>query len=69
MEEKNYNTALSACQEFLEIFPKSYTMKCILSYIHRCLNNYKQAHLYLDEAIGLKRKNPIAWYIRGEIFF
>ena len=35
----------------------------------RCLNNYDQAYLYLDEAIELKKNNPIAWYIRGEFFF
>jgi len=44
-------------------------MRCVLAYIYRCLNNYKQAHSYLSEAIELKEKNPIAWYIRGEICF
>src|SRR5205085_2208733 len=42
---------------------------CILAYVYRCLNNYEQAHLYLNEAIRLKRKNPIVQYICGEIYF
>ena len=47
-------------------------MRCILAYIYRCLNNYEQALFYLDEAIDLKERNernPIAWYVRGEINF
>ncbi|GET56642.1 hypothetical protein GLOIN_2v1812174 [Rhizophagus irregularis DAOM 181602=DAOM 197198] len=37
------------------------------SNISKCLNNYEQAHFYLNEAIELKGKKPNAWYIRGEI--
>ncbi|GBC18334.2 hypothetical protein GLOIN_2v476723 [Rhizophagus irregularis DAOM 181602=DAOM 197198] len=39
------------------------------TYIYRCLNNYEQAHLYLNEAINLKPRRPIAYLIRGEILF
>ncbi|GBB99302.1 hypothetical protein RclHR1_03480006 [Rhizophagus clarus] len=67
--EKNYKNAEHWCKEFLKTFPKSYSMRCILAYTYRCLNNYKQAHLYLNEAIKLKEKKPIAWCIRGEIHF
>ena len=69
LEEKNYDKAILRCQEYLKNFPKSYTMRCILGYIYRCLNNYEQALLHLDEAIELKGRNPIAWYIYGEINF
>ena len=44
-------------------------MRCILAYIYRSLNKYDEALIYLKEAIDLKSRNPIAWYIRGEIFF
>src|SRR3954469_25146064 len=44
-------------------------MRCILAYAYRNLNNYKQSHLYLNEAIKLKITNPIAYYLRGEIYF
>jgi len=60
LDGKNYEKAEYWCKEFLKTFSKSYSIRCILAYTFRCLNNYKQAHLYLDEAIGLKRKNPIA---------
>ncbi|RIA84922.1 hypothetical protein C1645_831583 [Glomus cerebriforme] len=69
LNEKNYEKAEGYCKEFLKYYPKSYSMRCILAYTYRCLNNYKQAHLYLNEATKLKRKNPIAWYIYGEINF
>src|SRR5688572_25562464 len=69
LDEKNYEKAEYWCKEFLKTFPKSYSMRCILAYIYRCLNDFKQAHLYLDEAIYLKEKNPTAYFIRGEIFF
>src|SRR5204862_2681789 len=65
LNEKNYERAEYWSKEFLKTFPKSYSMRCILAYIYGCLNNYKQADLYLDEAINLKEKNPIAWYICG----
>ncbi|GBC18455.2 hypothetical protein GLOIN_2v1785938 [Rhizophagus irregularis DAOM 181602=DAOM 197198] len=67
--EKNYKEAISCCKEFLKTFPQSYSMRCILAYTYRCLNDYKQAHLYLHEAIKLKEKRSIAWYISGEIYF
>ncbi|CAB5198084.1 unnamed protein product [Rhizophagus irregularis] len=67
LEEKNYKNAEHWCKEFLKTFPESYSMRCILAYTYRCLNDYKQAHLYLNEAIELKGKKPNAWYIRGEI--
>jgi tetratricopeptide (TPR) repeat protein len=66
---KNYEKAEYYCKKFLKAFPTNYTIKCILAYIYRCLNNYEQAHLYLKEAINLKEKKPIAYFIRGEIFF
>ncbi|GBB84806.1 hypothetical protein RclHR1_11380004 [Rhizophagus clarus] len=69
LDEKHYKKAEYLCKEFLNIFTKDYILRCILAYIYRCLENYEQAHLYLNEAIKLKEKNPIAWYIRGEIFF
>ncbi|PKY58093.1 protein prenylyltransferase, partial [Rhizophagus irregularis] len=34
-----------------------------------CLNNYEQAHLYLEEAINLNPKNPVAYFICGEIYY
>ncbi|CAB4426640.1 unnamed protein product [Rhizophagus irregularis] len=67
--EKHYEKAVSLCKDFLNFFPKSYSLRCILAYIYRCLGNYEQAHLYLDEAIELNGKNSIAWYIHGEIYF
>ncbi|RIA88911.1 hypothetical protein C1645_825584 [Glomus cerebriforme] len=69
LEEKRYKNAILRCQECLKIFPKSYTMRCILAFTYRNLNNYEQALLYLNEAIKLKEKNPIAYYLRGEIYF
>ena len=30
LADKNYEKAILSCQEYLKIFPKSYTMKCIL---------------------------------------
>ena len=69
LSEKNYERAEYWSKEFLKTFPKSYSIRCILAYIYRCLNNYDQAILYANEAIELKEKNPIAWYIHGEICF
>ncbi|PKB94111.1 TPR-like protein, partial [Rhizophagus irregularis] len=46
-----------------------YSSRCILAYIYRCLNNYEQAHLYLEEAINLNHKKPVAYFICGEIYF
>jgi tetratricopeptide (TPR) repeat protein len=69
LEEKNYKNAEHCCKEFLKTFPKSYSMRCILAYSLRCLNNYEETHTYLKEAIDLKRKKPNAWYIRGEVNF
>src|SRR6266542_4715740 len=69
LAEKNHEKAIFWCQEFLKIFPKSYSIRCILAYIYRCINNYEQACKYLDEAINLKPKNQIAQYIYGEIYF
>ncbi|CAB5205705.1 unnamed protein product [Rhizophagus irregularis] len=69
INDKNYKKAESLCKERLNYSPKSYSLRCILAYIYRCLNNYEQAHLYLKEAIILNPKKPIAYYIRGEIYF
>ncbi|PKC58088.1 hypothetical protein RhiirA1_541273 [Rhizophagus irregularis] len=69
LTERNYKQAIDDCQKYLKSFPKSNSMKCLIVYSYRCLNNYDQACLYLDEAIELKDKDPIAWYIYGEIFF
>ncbi|PKY35963.1 TPR-like protein, partial [Rhizophagus irregularis] len=69
INEKHYEKAESLCKEFLNFFPKSYSLRCILGYIYRCLKNYEQAHFYLKEAINLKPKEPIAYLICGEIFF
>ncbi|PKY27380.1 protein prenylyltransferase [Rhizophagus irregularis] len=69
INEKHYEKAESLCKEFLNFFPKSYSLRCILGYIYRCLKNYEQAHFYLKEAINLKPKQPIAYLICGEIFF
>ncbi|GBB92271.1 hypothetical protein RclHR1_19940002 [Rhizophagus clarus] len=69
LEEKNYKNAEHWCKEYLKTFPKSYSMKCILAYTYRCLNNYEHAYIYLNEAIKLKEKKSLAWYIRGEIYF
>jgi tetratricopeptide (TPR) repeat protein len=66
---KYYQKAESLCKEFLKLFPESYSVRCILAYIYRCLKNYKQAQLYLEEAIELKPKKLIAYFICGEIFF
>jgi tetratricopeptide (TPR) repeat protein len=69
LNEKNYEKAEYFCKEFIKTFPTNYTMKCIIAYIYRCLNNYELAHLYLKDAINLKEKRPLAYFIRGEIFF
>ncbi|CAI2171265.1 7321_t:CDS:2 [Funneliformis geosporum] len=69
LAEHRFEEAEYLCKEFLKTFPKSNSMRCILAYTYRCLDNHKQAHLVLNEAIHLKPKNPISWYIRGEIFF
>ncbi|GBC08353.1 hypothetical protein RclHR1_08060001 [Rhizophagus clarus] len=69
INEKHYEKAASLCKEFLNYFPKSYSLRCILAYIYRCLNNYKQAYLYLDGAIDLNPKKPVAFLIRGKIYF
>ncbi|GBC10879.1 hypothetical protein RclHR1_09990004 [Rhizophagus clarus] len=69
LSEKNYDNAISYCKKFLKSFPSNYAVKCVLAYIYRCINNYEQAHLYLEEAINLKERKPIAYFIRGEIFF
>jgi tetratricopeptide (TPR) repeat protein len=69
LEEKNYGKAVLICKEYLKNFPRSYNMRCILAYAYRNLDSYKLAFFYLNEAIKLKRKNPIAYCIRGEIFF
>ncbi|PKC58090.1 kinase-like protein [Rhizophagus irregularis] len=70
LNEKNYNKAVYYCKELLKTFPTNYNaIKCILAYTYRCLNNYEQAHLYLKEVIDLKEKHPVAYFIRGEIFF
>ncbi|PKK66275.1 TPR-like protein [Rhizophagus irregularis] len=67
--KKNYEKAEYYCREFLISFPVDYTMICILAYTYKCLNNYKQAHLCLKEAIDLKQKRPIAYFIQGEVYF
>ncbi|GBC06598.1 hypothetical protein RclHR1_06950004 [Rhizophagus clarus] len=69
LDEKYYQKAEYLCGEYLELFPESYSVRCILAYIYRCLKNYEQAHLNLNEAIELKPKKSIAYFIRGEIFF
>ncbi|GES87313.1 hypothetical protein GLOIN_2v1869728 [Rhizophagus clarus] len=69
LDRKNYEKAEYFCKEILNFFPKSYSLRCILAYVYRCLNNYEQAHLYLKEAINLKQKEPIAYFLHGEIFF
>ncbi|POG58773.1 hypothetical protein GLOIN_2v1488344 [Rhizophagus irregularis DAOM 181602=DAOM 197198] len=69
VNEKHYEKAESLCKEFLIFFSKSYSLRCIIGYIYRCLKNYEQAHFYLKEAINLKPKQPIAYLICGEIFF
>ncbi|GBC07923.1 hypothetical protein RclHR1_00780003 [Rhizophagus clarus] len=69
INEKHYEKAEYLCKEFLNFFPKSYSLRCILAYISRCLNNYEQAHLYLKKAIDLNPKRPVAFLIRGEIYF
>ncbi|PKC15840.1 hypothetical protein RhiirA5_481971 [Rhizophagus irregularis] len=66
---KYYQKAESLCKEYLKLFSKDYPVRCILAYIYRCLNNYEQVHLYLKEAIKLKPKEPIAYFIYGDIFF
>ncbi|GES87245.1 hypothetical protein GLOIN_2v1872937 [Rhizophagus clarus] len=67
--KSNYKKAEYLSKEFLKTFLTNYPIRCILAYIYRCLNHYEQAHLYLNEAIDLKEKNPIAYFIRGEVFF
>jgi tetratricopeptide (TPR) repeat protein len=69
INEKHYEKAKSLCKEFLNFFPKSYSLRCILAYIYRCLNNYEQAHPYLNEAISLNPNRPAAYFICGEIYF
>ncbi|GBB89786.1 hypothetical protein RclHR1_01660005 [Rhizophagus clarus] len=69
LKENHYKKAEFWCKECLKVFSESYSMRCILAYIYRCLNDYKQAYLYINESIKLKRKKSIAWYIRGEIHF
>ncbi|CAB5200527.1 uncharacterized protein OCT59_027503 [Rhizophagus irregularis] len=69
INEKNYEKAESLCKEFINFFPKSYSLRCILAYIYRCLNNYEQAHFFLKEAIDLNPKRSVAYFICGEIFF
>jgi tetratricopeptide (TPR) repeat protein len=69
INEKYYEKAETLCKEFLNFFPKSYSLRCLLAYIYRCLNNYEQAHLYLKEAVNLNPKRPIAYFICGEIYF
>ncbi|RIA88526.1 hypothetical protein C1645_806747 [Glomus cerebriforme] len=69
LEGKNYEKAETLCKESLKSSPKNYSILCILAYINRCLNNYKQAHLYLKKAINFKKKEPIAYFIRGTIYF
>ncbi|PKY59633.1 hypothetical protein RhiirA4_515961, partial [Rhizophagus irregularis] len=69
LNEKHYEKAESLCKEFLNFFPKSYSLRCILAYIYKCLNNYEYAHSYSEEAIKLKPKEPIAYFICGEIYF
>ncbi|CAB5147586.1 unnamed protein product [Rhizophagus irregularis] len=69
INEKNYEKAESLCKEFINFFPKSYSLRCILAYIYRCLDNYEQAHLFLEKAIDLNPKRPVAYFICGEISF
>ncbi|RGB37963.1 hypothetical protein C1646_756295, partial [Rhizophagus diaphanus] len=69
INEKNYEKAESLCKEFINFFPKSYSLRCILAYIYRSLNNYEQAQLFLKEAIDLNPKRSVAYFICGEIFF
>jgi tetratricopeptide (TPR) repeat protein len=69
LDGKYYQKAESLCKEFLELFPGSYSVRCILAYIYRCLKNYEQAQLYLKEAIELKPKKSIAYFIYGELLF
>ncbi|CAI2166133.1 3899_t:CDS:2 [Funneliformis geosporum] len=69
LTEKNYEKAEYWCKEFLKDFPKSYSIRCILAYIYRILNNYEQAYSYINEAINLKERNSIALCIRGEIHY
>ncbi|RGB33014.1 hypothetical protein C1646_743618 [Rhizophagus diaphanus] len=69
INDKHYEKAETLCKEFLNLFPKSYSLRCILAYIYKCLDNYKQAHLYLEEAIDLNPKKPVAYFISGEIYF
>ncbi|RIA94068.1 hypothetical protein C1645_735093 [Glomus cerebriforme] len=69
LNEKNYTKAEYWCKKFLDTFPKSYSLRCILAYNYRCCDNYEKAHIYLIEAIELKEKKSIAYSIRGEIFF
>ncbi|CAG8633922.1 759_t:CDS:2 [Funneliformis caledonium] len=69
LTDKNYDIAISSCQEYLRVYHKSYTMKCILAYAYRCINNYEQALSYLNDAIRLKEHNQLAYLIRGEILF
>ena len=37
------------------MFPKSYSIRCILAYAYRCLNKYDDALFYLKEAINLEK--------------
>ncbi|CAG8609650.1 17077_t:CDS:2 [Funneliformis caledonium] len=69
LTEKNYEIAISKCQEYVNVYHKSYTMKCILAYAYRCLDNYDQALSNLKDAIKLKESNSLAYFIRGEILF
>ncbi|GBC06864.1 hypothetical protein RclHR1_00710015 [Rhizophagus clarus] len=66
--KKDYERTLYYCKEYLKS-PESYTILCILAYIYGYLDNYEQAHLYLNEAIDLKPKNSFAHFICGEVFF
>ncbi|CAI2198776.1 3000_t:CDS:1, partial [Funneliformis geosporum] len=63
LDDKNYERAVVKCRDYLKVFPKSYTMRCVIAYAYRCLKKYEQANSYLDEAIELKKKSPIAYYI------
>jgi tetratricopeptide (TPR) repeat protein len=69
LDGKYYQKAESLCKEFLKLFPGSYSVRCILAYIYRYLKNYEQAQLYLKEAIELKPKKSIAYFIYGELLF
>jgi Tfp pilus assembly protein PilF len=69
INEKHYRRAEFLCKEFLNFYPKSYSLRCILAYIYRCLNSYEQAHLYLKEAINLNPNRSVAYFICGEICF